>query len=206
MENSFAVRLEKAMSVRGMKQVELVEITGISKGAISSYLNGEYVPKQQNTYKLSKALNVNPAWLMGKDVEMDVLPDNIIIPTFKRVPILGEIAAGEPIYVPEEHGSYININGDAQIDFCLKVKGNSMIGARIYDGDLVFVRKQPSVENGEIAVILVDGEATLKRFYKTGEMVVLKPENNAYQPMVYTEKDFKDVRVLGKAVLLQSKL
>lgn len=81
-----------------------------------------------------------------------------------------------------------------------------MIGARICDGDLVFVRQQPTVENGEIAVVLIDDEVTLKRFYKTDAGVILKPENSKYDPMFYTEEDFKDVRILGKAVMFQSLL
>jgi SOS regulatory protein LexA len=124
----------------------------------------------------------------------------------KKVPLLGTIAAGQPIYADEAEKTYIQINGDFQIDFCLRVKGDSMIDARINDGDLVFVRKQPYVDNGEIAVILIDDEATLKRFYKTDDGVILKPDNCKYQPMFYTKEDFKDIRILGKAILFQSKL
>lgn len=81
-----------------------------------------------------------------------------------------------------------------------------MIDARIQDGDLVFVRQQPTVENGEIAVVMIDGEVTLKRFYRTPTGVILKPENSKYQPLYFSEADFKDVRVLGKAVMFQSLL
>ena len=81
-----------------------------------------------------------------------------------------------------------------------------MIDARIQDGDLVFVRQQPTVENGEIAVVMIDGEVTLKRFYRTPIGVILKPENSKYQPLYFSEADFKDVRVLGRAVMFQSLL
>lgn len=81
-----------------------------------------------------------------------------------------------------------------------------MIDARIQDGDLVFVRQQPTVENGEIAVVMIDDEVTLKRFYRTDGGVILKPENSKYQPMYYTAEDFKNIQILGKAVLFQSKL
>lgn len=208
MNNIFSERLQKAMTVRGIKQIELVEKTGISKSAISQYLSGAFVPKQKNTYKLADALNVDPAWLMGKDVDMEkkVNVQNIISYKTKRVPLLGEIAAGEPIYVCEEHSTYMEVGDGLDVDFCLKVKGDSMIDARINDGDIVFIREQPCVENGEIAAVLIDNEVTLKRFYKNDGLVMLKPENSKYQPLMYTKEDFKQVRILGKAIFFQSKL
>lgn len=208
MNNIFAKRLRKAMDIRGIKQVELVEVTGISKSAISQYLSGAFVPKQKNTYKLADALNVDPAWLMGKNVDMEkkVNVENIIPYKTKRVPLLGEIAAGEPIYVCEEHSTYMEVGDGLDVDFCLKVKGDSMIDARINDGDIVFIREQPCVENGEIAAVLIDNEVTLKRFYKNDGLVMLKPENSKYQPLMYTKEDFKQVRILGKAIFFQSKL
>ena len=92
------------------------------------------------------------------------------------------------------------------VDFCLRVKGDSMIDARINDGDIVFIRKQPMVENGEIAAVAIDNEVTLKRFYKNNGGVILKPENSKYQPRFFTAEDFKNIRVLGKAVFFQSTL
>lgn len=208
MTDSFAERLARALDARDVKQVELAEKTGISKSAISQYLSGAFVPKQRNTYKIAAALGVNPAWLMGKDVEMeDVSATNIVrYTTTKQVPLLGEIAAGEPILACEDCKTYIEVDGSLQVDFCLRVNGDSMIDARICDGDLVFVRRQPVVENGEIAVVLLDNEATLKRFYRNDGGVILKPENAKYQPRFYTERDFKQVRVLGKAVMFRSLL
>lgn len=208
MTDNFAERLARALDARDVKQVELAEKTGISKSAISQYLSGAFVPKQRNTYKIAAALGVNPAWLMGKDVEMeDVSATNIVrYTTTKQVPLLGEIAAGEPILACEDCKTYIEVDGSLQVDFCLRVRGDSMIDARICDSDLVFVRRQPVVENGEIAVVLLDNEATLKRFYRNDGGVILKPENAKYQPRFYTEHDFKQVRVLGKAVMFQSLL
>jgi len=124
----------------------------------------------------------------------------------RRVPILGSVAAGDPILALEEHHDYIEVDGNIRVDFCLRVRGDSMIDARICDGDLVFVRQQPTVENGDIAVVLIDDEVTLKRFYRTDGGVILKPENSKYQPMYYTDEDFKNIQILGKAVLFQSKL
>ena len=148
---------------------------------------------------LAKVLKVSPAYLMGWE--------NIIPYKTKKVPMLGEIAAGEPMYIAEECCEYyVNVDESLHVDFCLRVKGDSMIDARILDGDIIFIRKQPVVENGEIAAVLLDNEVTLKRFYKNDGGVILKPENGKYQPRYYTAASFKDVRILGKAILFQSKL
>ncbi len=208
MNNNFAKRLRKAMDIRNVKQVELVGKTEISKSAISQYLSGAFVPKQKNTYKLAEALNVDPAWLMGKDVCMerkDYLGEIFPIKV-KRVPLLGEIAAGEPILVCEQRSTYMEVDENLDVDFCLKIKGDSMIGARILNEDIVFIRRQPCVENGEIAAVIIDNEVTLKRFYKNDGLIMLRPENPKYQPLMYTREDFKQVRILGKAIFFQSKL
>lgn len=184
----------------GLSVDDLAKSLGKNRATIYRYESDEIENLPLNVLDpLAKVLSVTPAYLMGWEDETVTLKT-------KRVPLLGEIAAGEPILADESCRTYIEINGNEQVDFCLKVKGDSMIDARICDGDLVFVRKQPVVENGEIAVVLIDDEVTLKRFYRTDTGVILKPENSKYQPMYYTAKDFKQVRVLGKAVLFQSKL
>ena len=122
----------------------------------------------------------------------------------KRFPVLGSVACGEPVYMDEEKELYIDSTVDIKADFVLIAKGDSMINARIHDGDIVFVRKQEQVENGEIAVVAIDDEATLKRFYKYADMVVLRAENPAYKEMEFRPEDHRDVRILGKAVAFQS--
>lgn len=106
----------------------------------------------------------------------------------------------------EEYGSFISTTDDLDVDFCLRAVGDSMIGARIYDGDIVFVRKQSSVDNGEIAAVLIDDEATLKRvyYYPDKNKLVLSPENPKYEPFVYIGEELSEVRILGKAVAFQS--
>lgn len=149
--------------------------------------------------KLAQLLRVSEAYLLTGRDEGTV--------KVKRIPVLGSVAAGEPILAEQEYGEYVELGDDGvQVDFCLRVKGDSMRDARILDGDIVFVRKQPLVQNGEIAVVLIDGEATLKRFYRTESGIILQPENPAYEPLFYTHEDLRDMRVIGRAVLFQSKL
>jgi repressor LexA len=100
---------------------------------------------------------------------------------------------------------YIPVNVKA--DFCLKVKGDSMINARINNGDIVFIRQQPDIENGEIAAVIVDGEeATLKKVYKYPGTITLRPENPNYQEMVFDKKSFKSINIIGKCVAVKFSL
>ena len=119
-----------------------------------------------------------------------------------RFPLLGEIACGEPIFAQEDRETFLIADAEIAADFCLLARGDSMIGARIYDGDAVFIRSQPMVENGEIAAVIIDDEATLKRVYydKTNAILQLVPENPAYSPLVYVGAQLDSIRILGKAV------
>ena len=135
-------------------------------------------------------------------------PSNIFPIKTKKFPLLGDIACGEPIFASEDHESYVIASGEIKADFCLVAKGDSMTGARICDGDVVFIRSQPVVENGEIAAVIIDGEATLKRwyFYPEKKKLVLTPENPKYEPFVYVGEELNAVRCIGKAVSFMSKL
>lgn len=122
--------------------------------------------------------------------------------TKKRVPLLGNIPCGEPKYADEDIEGYVEIGNDVKADFCLRAKGDSMIGARIHDGDLVFIRSTPQVDNGQIAAVIIDDEATLKRvyYYPENNMMILKPENSKYKDQIYLGDQLETVRILGLAV------
>lgn len=194
----FTNRLRQALEFRNMSQSELSRLSGIGKSAISQYLSGEYEAKQENIYLMSKPLNVNPAWLMGFDVPMVGGELN------RGIPIIGTIAAGTPILAEENIEDYFVIDNRVNADFGLRVKGDSMINADIFDGDVAFIRKQPTLENGEIGAILLENEATLKRFSKTENSVILQAENPSMTdwPRVYTDRN---ISILGKLVGVYSK-
>lgn len=134
----------------------------------------------------------------------------IVIPHTNKKPRLGAIACGEPILAEENIEDYDDVPDDMKCDFTLLCEGDSMINARIYDGDIVYIREQPQVENGEIDACLVDGEfetkATLKRFYKYDDKIILQAENPKYPPFVYVNEEMNRVRVIGKAVGFTSRL
>ena len=159
---------------------------------------------------IAEILGTSPEYL--RDESDNPLPShkksvkNLMPLKTKKVPLLGEIACGKPIFADEKHGEYVLANGDLDCDFCLIAKGDSMTGARIYDGDIVFVKQQDTVENGQVAVVLIGDEATLKRvyYYPEKNKMILNPENPIYEPMVYVGEELSEVRILGRAVAFQS--
>lgn len=213
----FRDRLDEAMRIRGMTAAELARTSKVNEGAISQYRAGKYKASQRSLDKLARALQVSIPWLMGADVPMEEsdsqhsipLPSNATPLEFahlKRIPILGRIAAGTPIYAEEniEGYTYTDLNGGSEY-FGLRVHGDSMDAARIHDGDVVIVRRQDTVENGQIAVCLIDGqEATLKRFSQNGNIVTLMPQstNPANQPFVFDLRE-THVDILGLVVRVE---
>lgn len=208
-------RLRYILELNNMKQQDLADKSGVSKYSISQYLGQRSIPSNLSAGKMAKVLNVDPMWLMGYDVPMKKDDpdsgtgfDNIYPIELHKIPILGSVACGEPILMSEERENYIMSGTDIKADFCLIAKGDSMINARIHDGDVVFIRKQDIVENGEIAAVVVnnESEATLKRFYyyRDRATLILKPENPAYEDLIFQNEELNEVHVLGKAIAFQS--
>lgn len=195
---------------KGMTLEELGNIVGVGKSTVRKWENGMIANmKRDKILKVSEALGTTPAYLMGWEEEDNIISlDNVYQIELKRFPMLGEIACGKPTYTNEDRESYVMAGTNIKADFCLKAKGDSMINARILDGDIVFIQKQDIVENGDIAAVVVnnDSEATLKRFFYYAEksMVILKAENPAYEDMIFTHDELDNFHVLGKAVAFQS--
>lgn len=193
---------------KGMSQEELGKKIGVQKAAINKYEKGIVVNLKRSTIaSLASALDVTPIYLMGLDEEQ--LPSNAIpldLPSMHRIPILGRIPAGLPLYAEQNIEGYTltDLNGGAEY-FALRVTGDSMNAARIQEGDLLIVRRQEEVENGEIAIVLVDDEdATVKRFYSTRDTVTLMPQstNPQHQPQMYDLRKTR-IKVLGKVVKIE---
>lgn len=199
-----ANKLHTLRKQRGLTLDELAERVGTSKQTIHRYENGTIanIPKSK-VESLARALGVTPSELMGwtEYGEGEFMPL-----TAKRLPILGEIACGKPIYATEEHECYVTAGDGLDADFCLRAHGDSMVGARIMDGDIVYIRSQSQVDNGEIAAVIIEDEATLKRvyFYPEEGKLVLSPENPRYAPLVYLRDELNAIKIIGKAVAFQS--
>lgn len=191
----------------GLSAEKVAEILGVSPATIYRYENGdiEKVPGDR-LGPIASALQTTPAYLMGwTDGDRDALPANVIpMPEMRKIPLVGTIACGEPILAEENIEEYISIPKHIKADFALTCKGDSMINARIFDGDIVYIRQQDTVENGEIAAVLIDNEATLKRVRLFDDHISLEPENPMYKPFVYWNEEMNNVRILGKAVAFTS--
>lgn len=207
-------RIRQRRDELGMSQEELAQKLGYkSRSSINKIELGQQNLTQSKIAAIAKALNTSPSYIMGWN-ETDNYPvnerfqlfDNIFPIETVRIPFLGEIACGEPIYADEDRESYVVAGTGIKADFCLRAKGDSMINARILDGDIVFIRRQDMVENGEIAAVIINDEATLKRvyYYRDKNLLILKPENPAYQDLIYTNEELETIKILGKAVAFQS--
>ncbi len=217
-QDTFPNRLAKAMKMRGMKQVELAEKTGINKSKISSYLSGRYKAKQDGIYALATALNINAAWLMGFDVDANLNNYNEThYNLFKAKPkpaivlIYGAIPAGIPMEMIENIVDTEEIDSDmlkgGKQFFGLKIKGNSMY-PEYMDGDTIILEKVEDVESGSDAVIMINGnDGTFKRVFKNENGIVLQPLNSEFQPLIYSNKQIEElpVKIIGKVVELRRK-
>lgn len=204
-------RIKERRKALGMNAETLAERCGVSPATIYRYEKGEI--ENMGTDKLTPiatALYTTPAFLMGweSDGAVDVQTTQGLspMPSVISVPRLGTIACGEPILAEQNIEGYDQIPDYIKCDFTLMCRGDSMTGARIYDGDIVCIKQQPMVENGQIAAVLVDDEATLKRFYFEDGTITLMAANPAYPPKVFTGEDTVKVRVLGLATHFISKV
>ena len=188
-------KFAKILKIKGVTPYRVAKETGISTATLTAWKNGSYTPKVEKLSLIASFLRVDLSDIAEAD-------------NSGKVPILGSVACGSPIFAESNIDGYATPAYGVKADFCLFAKGDSMIGARIYDGDLVFVKRQPRVKNGEIGVVLIGEEATLKRVYHYPEegKMVLTPENPKHKPFVFTGEELREIQILGKAVAFQSEV
>lgn len=204
----------------GLSQASIAEKSGLSKAYISILernlnpkTNEPPVATPKTINAIAKALNTNfdaifsklddnLKIVVGEQIPRTVLPSNLVpLTSMKKVPLIGTIACGTPILAEENITDYIDAPGHIHADYALTCKGDSMINAGINDGDIVYIRKQETVENGQIAAVMVgEDEATLKRFYVENGVVTLNAENPAYPPKTFVGEEAAQIHVLGLAV------
>lgn len=193
-------RMKARRKELGLSAEYVAERLGVSPATIYRYEKGDIEKMPGNILEpISRILNTTPSYLMGWDSSS--VPDNILqMPSTYKVPRLGQIACGDPILAEENIEDYDNVPAYIKCDFTLVCRGDSMINARIYDGDIVCVKADAEVHSGDIAAVLVDGnEATLKRIELFDDHIVLRPENPTYRPLSFWENDMNRVRIIGKA-------
>ncbi len=178
----------------------------MNKSTLSRYENGLQEPIYTVVVNIANFFGISVDYISGgtntPNVDYEKLGLRPI--QLKKIPMLGEIACGQPIYANEVYETFIEASSDIKADFCLVAKGDSMINARIFDGDVVFIKSQPDVDNGEIAAVIINDEATLKRVYKYPNRIELRPENPTHPVQDYEGEKLNEIRILGKAVAFQS--
>jgi repressor LexA len=206
-------RIRELRLLHELKQSDLAARLGVTQSSLSHWETGAYDIDPSALTKLAQIFDCSVDYLLYHDSvkkRKDVTGFGNVLPiSTKKVPLLGTIACGKPIYTNEEFGEYADVWADLRCDFCLRCKGDSMTGARINDGDLVFCRATDMVDNGRIAAVVIgeeETEATLKRWYYYPEVsrIVLSAENPAYAPIIFDGEQISKVRVLGEAVAFQS--
>lgn len=191
-----------------MSQEELATRLGYkSRSTIAKIESGENDLTQSKIVAFAEALSTTARWLLDYDDSDTTLPPGVHKPQFKKVLMLGYAAAGQPLEDLNQDTPYYDVENKYDVDFCITVRGDSMIDANINDGDIVFIKSMPEVPNGKIACVEIDNEKVcLKRFYKSGKTVSLASANSKYAPMFFTEDNCENIKVLGLAVLRQSEI
>lgn len=202
-------RMKQRRKEIGFSAEKVAERLGVSPATIYRYEKGdiEKVPVD-SLAELAKILQTTPAYLMGWEEQptpkptfpTPIPPGFIPMPKMKKVPLIGAIACGDPITALQNREGDVDVPEDVRCDFALKCHGDSMVGAGIHDGDVVYIHIQPEVENGEIAAVRIGDEATLKRVYLHMDYVELRPENPAFESIIRRKEDMNDVHIEGKAV------
>lgn len=217
----FGVRLRRARKTKGLTLDAVAQAmknkypeSGINKGTLSKYENEQQEPMVSTVKKLADVLDVSIDYLTGKSDNMthsiDIPAGFDPLPRMTKIPLIGEIACGTPILAEQNVEDYIDCPALCKATFALQCHGDSMIGAEIHDGDIVFIQQQPEVENGQIAAVQIDDgdcyNATLKRFYRSGDTVTLMAENPSVAPMVFTRDQINRIHIAGRAVYCLSKI
>lgn len=190
-----------------MTQEELAAMVNTSPQNIYKYEKGivTNIPLTR-IEQLAEIFGISPNTLTGWEEPHNILsiPGIMPLPANKSYPLLGNIACGTPILAEENISEWVQFPDEIAADFCLRCQGDSMVDARINDGDIVFIRQQPKVDNGQIAAVLIGEEATLKRVYRSGDTLTLVSANAKYPPMIYTGEQLSEAHIIGKAVAFLS--
>lgn len=202
-ELSIAENIKRIRLEHGLSQAEFGKIAGVSDKAVSTWELGTKTPRMGAVEKIANYFGITKSAIVD-DVQpaspAPIPPGFIPMPPMRKVPLVGRIACGTPITAEQNVEGSVDAPEDIRCDFALRCKGDSMIDAGIHDGDAVYIRIQPEVENGEIAAVRIGEEATLKRVYYDGTTLTLMPANAAFAPMVYTGPQLEDVHIEGRVV------
>lgn len=209
--SSLSTILKQRRKELGLTLSQIADMMGVAEATVQRWESGNIKSvRHEKIGKLAEILKVSPAALMGWETQpVPSLNSSLIkninpVPQTYKVPRLGTIACGKPILAVEEAEKVDDVPENISCDFTLQCKGDSMINARIYDGDIVYIKCQPEVENGEIAAVRIGDEATLKKVYYNKNRVILRACNPLYEDLEYEGDTLNEIQILGKAIAFTS--
>ena len=193
--DTYIIEIKNHLKKNKITYKELSARSGLALSTIEKIFSGyAKYPRVDTIETIVKTLGLD------KKKSIYDIPGIEPLPIFRNIPLVGTIACGTPTLAEQNIEQYIKMDEEINADFALRCKGDSMINARIFSGDIVFIKQQPMVDNGEIAAVLIDSEATLKRVYVYNNRIELRPENPTFPVLNYENDTLKDIRILGKAV------
>lgn len=204
--DNISKNLKRYMEEKDINNKELANILNVSESTVGKWLLKKSVPRMGIIEQISNYFNVEKSDLIEDKKKLSKTLGKKMIKNFETVPMLRELDCHEPIFCNKNYDNIFQIDEDlGRPDFSLIARGDSMIDVGIYDGDVVFFRSTPIVENGKIAAVIIDNTTSLKRFYKNEHGIILRPENKSYSPIIIREGDGQEVRILGEMVGMYAK-
>ena len=198
------IRIKQLREELGKSKAQVARELQIPYTTFVNYENEAREPNSEVLIMIANYFHVSVDYLIGRAENRhgNSLPVSNLVPLkhIIKVPIIGRIACGSPILAEQNYEGQTFCPDEVNADFALRCQGDSMIDANIQDGDIVFIKETPEVENGEIAAVVVGEEATLKKVYYHGDTVTLLPANSSYEPMIFKKNEINDIRICGKAV------
>ena len=209
----FADRLKRLRKEHGYTQESLAAVIGVERSSVGKYEGKSgVIPSNDVLARIADLFGVSIDYLLERENRNQISPANQtfppnILPVHRRkIPILGNVAAGEPIFADEEHEEYVIDDEANDCDFALRIAGDSM-EPLLHDGDIVYVRQQDDVNDGEIGILLLDDEAVIKHIYHIPDGVQVVSQNAAkYPPKTYTWPNYDTIRILGRAIAYRRNL
>lgn len=208
-----AQNLRRLMAEKNVDRMGICKDLGIKYTTLSDWYNGVTYPRIDKVELLANYFGVEKSGLIEPPAEQDPIISAAIKsgqlhpnPEYQAYPMYGAIACGQPIFSDDNVEDMPLLPRVRTADFVLRCQGDSMIDANIFDGDYVYIHRQPDVDNGTIAAVAIDGEITLKRVIRQQGCVLLQPCNNRYAAALYTPDNCDDIHIVGKAVGVYSDL
>lgn len=195
-------KIKELRESTGMSARKFASEIGLKYTTYYGYEKGTREPGADFITAFASYFGVTVNYLLG--IDKNKYPSNLsVLSEFKKIPLVGTIACGQPILAEENITDYIDLPGHIKADYALTCRGDSMVNIGIHDGDIVYIRKQESVENGQVAAVIMgedETDATLKRFYFSNGVVTLIAENSSFDPIVIIGEALEHVRVIGLAI------